>query len=417
MKRHATVAAIRVATGLTLCLGLLATGGCERAESPPPTARAGRPTSSTPIPQPEPQPEPQAQPSARTPEAAARAPTSGSPPSTIPVRKDGTVLADSELMGTRVSINVWAGDPSTADTAAAGAAVQAAFDEMARLEQIMSEWRSTSELSRLSDGAGGPARPLSPELLEVLLASRRIAQDTNGAFDPTFHGVGQLWSFAPGSTPPSPEQVKAKLPLVNWQGLELDQAQGTGRLREPGMMLGLGAIGKGFAADKASALLAARGFPDHVVEVGGDTYAAGTKGGKPWMVGIQRPHTRGVVGALPTRDRAVVTSGDYQRFFEHEGKRYAHILDPRTGWPIPADRSPKSVTLVADTATDADAYCTAVAVMGVDAGMAFVEERAGLEAVIITQDDEIRISRGLERELVRPPSQPAQPAPAPAQSR
>ena len=402
MKRHTPVVA--------LCLGLLVTGGCERSGSPPTTTSAG------PSPSPSPSPK-QVEAQPPEPEATARRAPSRSSPGTVPVRKDGTVLADSELMGTRVSINVWAGEPSTADGAAAGAAVQAAFDEMARLEQIMSEWRPTSELSQLSDSAGGPARPLSPELLEVLVASRRIAQDTGGAFDPTFHGVGQLWSFAPGSTPPSPEQVKAKLPLVNWEDLELDEAKGTGRLRQPGMMLGLGAIGKGFAADKASAFLAARGFPNHVVEVGGDTYAAGTKGGKPWMVGIQRPHSRGVVGALPTRNRAVVTSGDYQRFFEHEGKRYAHILDPRTGWPIPADRSPKSVTLVADTATDADAYCTAVAVMGVDAGMAFVEEHAGLEVLIITQDDELRLSSGLDRELVRPPSPPEQaPAQPPAQA-
>ncbi len=327
-----------------------------------------------------------------------------------PIRKDGTVYADSELMGTRVSINVWAGDPEQADASAAGDAIQAAFNEMARLEQIMSEWRPDSELSRLSDAAGGEARPLSPELLEVLLASRRIAQDTDGTFDPTFHGVGQLWSFKPDSTPPSIEDVKAKLPLVNWQELHLEQTAGTGRLGVTGMKLGLGAIGKGYAADEASALLTARGFPNHVVEVGGDTYAAGTKGGKPWMVGIQRPQTRGVVGALPSSNRAVVTSGDYQRYFEHEGQRYAHILDPRTGWPIPIERSPKSVTLVARTATDADAYCTAVAVMGVDAGMEFVEQREGLEVVIITQDDEVRISGGLKDELIRPPS-PDSPGP------
>lgn len=389
-----------------LWIGLIAAIGCERSE-PASTGAHGRPDSAA-----------AAEGGAAEGKAAAgksEGKTAGKTEGEVaadagggvPVRPDGTVFADSELMGTRVSINVWAGDPQTADAAAAGDAVRAAFDEMARLEQIMSEWRPSSELSRLNDAAGGDPRPLSPELLEVLVAARRIARDTDGAFDPTFHGVGQLWSFKPGSRPPSPEQVQAKLPLVDWEGLELDEAEGTGRLRDPGMKLGLGAIGKGFAADKASALLAARGFPDHVVEVGGDTYAAGTKGGKPWMVGIQRPHTRGVVGALPTRDRAVVTSGDYQRYFEHEGKRYAHILDPRTGWPIPAERSPKSVTLVADTGTDADAYCTAVAVMGVDAGMAFVEARAGLEAVIITQTDELRISSGLARELVRPPTGPS----------
>ncbi|MCX4246578.1 FAD:protein FMN transferase [Paraliomyxa miuraensis] len=344
-------------------------------------------------------------------------PTQSKPTETVdprddgpPLRKDGTVFAEAELMGTRVSINVWAGPPDQADPVAAGNAIREAFGEMARLEQIMSEWQPDSELSRLSDAAGNDPRKLSPELMRVLLHSRRIAEDTNGAFDPTFHGVGQLWHFQPGAQPPSPEAIAAKLPLVGWQQLELDEKSGTGRLAKPGMRLGLGAIGKGFAADEASALLTTMGFPNHVVEVGGDTYAAGAKEGKPWMVGIQRPDAPGVVGILPSRDRAVVTSGDYQRYLEFEGKRYAHILDPRTGWPVPADRSPKSVTLVASTATDADAYCTAVAVMGVEDGLAYVEAHEGLEVVIVTQDDELRVSSGLRDELVLPPRDPQPPA-------
>ena len=330
-------------------------------------------------------------------------------PEAPPVRKDGTVYADSELMGTHVSINVWVGDPSRA--AEAGRAVRAAFDEMARLEQILSEWRPDSDLSRLSDAAGGPAVPVVPELYEILERSRELS---HGAFDPTFHGVGQLWSFTPGSVPPTREEVAAKLPLVGWQKIELQPETKSIRLSEPGMRLGLGAIGKGYAADEASVLLTKLGFPNHVVEVGGDTYAAGTKDGKPWMVGIQRPDGPGALGAIPSRDQAVVTSGDYQRYFEHQGQRYAHILDPRTGWPVPIERSPKSVTLVASNATDADAFCTAVAVMGVDEGMAFVEASDGLEAVIITQDDELRISSGLRDKLVLPPMGPKRPTPEPA---
>src|SRR5690606_28264912 len=146
-----------------------------------------------------------------------------------------------------------------------------------------------TELSRLSDAAGGEPRRLSPELMRALARSRGIAEATEGAFDPTFHGVGQLWKFGPGARPPSAEAIAEKLPLVGWEQLELDEAKGTGRLAKPGMRLGLGAIGKGFAADEASALLTRMGFPNHVVEVGGDTYAAGSKDGTPWMVGIQRP--------------------------------------------------------------------------------------------------------------------------------
>jgi FAD:protein FMN transferase len=337
------------------------------------------------------------------PPARATAPRRDDPP---PIRKDGTVYAETELMGTRVSINVWAGPPEQADAAAAGQAIRDAFAEMVRLEGIMSEWQPDSELSRLADAAGGEPRRLSPELLEVLVRSKEIAEDTGGAFDPTFHGVGQLWSFRPGARPPAPEAIAAKLSLVGWQHMELDPVAGTGRLAKPGMRLGLGAIGKGYAADKASALLVRRGFPNHVVELGGDTYAAGTKGGARWMVGIQRPDGPGVVGALPVSNLSVVTSGDYQRFFEHDGKKYAHIIDPKTGWPVPAERSPKSVTLVAKNGTDADAYCTAVAVMGVDAGFAFAEAHEGLEVVIITQDDELKVTSGLRDQLVLPPQPP-----------
>jgi len=332
-----------------------------------------------------------------------------------PIRKDGTVYAESELMGTRVSINVWAGPPATADAAAAGLAVREAFAEMVRLEEIMSEWQRGSELSRLSDAAGGAPQRLSPELFAVLKRAREIAEDTDGAFDPTFHGVGQLWSFKPGAAPPSAEAIAAKLSLVGWQALELDPVAGTGRLAKPGMKLGLGAIGKGYAADVVSQLLVRKGFPNHVVELGGDTYAAGRKDGKPWMVGIQRPDGPGVVGAIPVTDGSVVTSGDYQRFFEYEGKRYAHIIDPKTGWPVPAERSPKSVTLVAKNGTDADAYCTAVAVMGVDAGFQFAEAHEGLEVVIVTQDDELKVTSGLRDVLVLPP--PPDPKTPPGASR
>lgn len=318
---------------------------------------------------------------------------------TPPVRKDGTIYAETQMMGTRVSINVHV-DPGR-DADEAGGAVEAAFDEMARLETLLSEWQPRSELSNFNRTAGGPPIEVSSELAEVLARSRAISEQTDGLFDVTFHGVGQLWSFAPGARPPSKQAVAEKLPLVDWRELRIDREAGTASLGKPGMMVGLGAIGKGYAVDRASDILKKRGFANHVVEAGGDTYASGTKAGNEWMVGVQNPEGPGVLGVLPSSDRAIVTSGNYQRYFEHEGKRYAHILDPRTGWPIEQADSPKSVTLVAADATEADAYCTAVTVMGPDAGLRFVESHPQLDAIIVTHDDEIRVSSGLAGVFIR----------------
>lgn len=323
-----------------------------------------------------------------------------------PVRKDGTIYAETQQMGTRMSINVHVGERPAA---AAGAAIEDAFAEVERIEQIMSEWRESSELSQLNAGAGGPMRPLSPELYEVLQRSKEIAELTGGAFDPTFYAVGQLWRYEPGARPPTRETIAERLPLVDWRAIELDPATRSGRLAKPGMKVGLGAIAKGYAVDRASALLKSRGFPDHIVEGGGDTYVSGTKGGKTWMVGIQKPDGPGSIAAIPAENRAVVTSGDYQRFLEFEGVRYSHILDPRTGLPVPEDRSLRSITLVAANATDADAFATAVAVMGEQAGLEFVTSQPGLDAALVTRAGELRVTPELAKILVYPPDKKAAP--------
>lgn len=367
----------------------------------------------------------EALPSSKAPETGPKnqVPADSPPREGPPVRKDGTIYAETEQMGTRVSINVHVGER---DPVAAGAAIEAAFAEIERIEQIMSEWRETSELSQLNAAAGGEMRPLSPELFEVLKRSKEIAELTDGAFDPTFYAFGQLWRFDRGARPPTREQIAEKLTLVGWTMIELDPVARAGRLAKAGMKVGLGAIAKGYAVDRASQVLAARGFVDHIVEGGGDTYVSGTKGGKTWMVGIQRPDGPGSVAAIPARDRAVVTSGDYQRYFDYEGVRYAHIFDPRTGWPIPQERSAQSITLTAPNATDADAFATAVAVMGPEAGLRFIEGRPELEAAILTRDGALLVTRDLQSALVYPPENgertgprspgagvPAPPAPAP----
>lgn len=325
------------------------------------------------------------------------------------VRSDGTIFAETELMGTRASVNLWVGPGG--DALAGRDAITDAINEMARIEEIASEWRQDSDLSRVNRSSGEPVE-VPPELFEILDRAAKVSAATNGLFDVSFYGVGQLWKFEPGSRPPSPEAIAKHLPLVDWRAIELDANARTVRLAKPGMKIGLGAIAKGYAVDRASELLHARGFDNHIVEAGGDTQVSGQKGDKPWRVGVQDPQRPdGRIGHIVATNESVVTSGNYARFFEWEGVHYTHILDPRTGWPIPADRTPKSVTVVAPNATDADAYCTAVSVMEPSEGLAFVEAHPALEAVIIGPDDHVYISSGLSERFVDERKQPAGAAP------
>jgi thiamine biosynthesis lipoprotein len=330
------------------------------------------------------------------------------------VRSDGTIFAETELMGTRASINLWVGPGG--DALAGRDAITAAINEMARIEDIASEWREDSDITRVNRSKGEPVK-VPPELFEILERAAKISAETNGLFDVSFYAVGELWKFEPGSRPPTAEAIAERLPAVDWRAIELDPAAQTVRLAKPGMKIGLGAIAKGYAVDRASALLHARGFDNHIVEAGGDTQVSGQKGDKPWRVGVQDPQqANGRLGHIIANppgaggNESVVTSGNYARYFVWEGVHYTHIIDPRTGWPIPADRSPKSVTMIASNATDADAYCTAVTVMEPAVGLAFVEAHPDLEAVIIGPDDIVHISSGLrerfvdEREDTGPPA-------------
>lgn len=354
-----------------------------------------------------PTPSPAAPAKAEVGESRVPAPSAEPAADAPPVRRDGTILAESVLMGTRVTVNLWL-DPGR-EAADAGKAIQKAFDEMARLENsVMSEWQAQSAVSQVNDAAGGEPVTVPRELIEVLSRSQEVSAKTRGSFDVTFHGVGALWKFDPGSRPPSKAEVAERLPLVDYTKIEIDPSATTVKLAAPGMKIGLGAVAKGYIVDAASAVLVREGFANHIVEGGGDTFVSGTKGDAGWVVGVQDPKKQGAIGRIPARDEAVVTSGNYERYFDFEGKRYAHIIDPRTGWPLPYETSPRSITVVAKTATDADAYATALTVMGSEEAARFVETIEGVDAVIIAADGTVTVSSGLQDryETIRPADGP-----------
>jgi thiamine biosynthesis lipoprotein len=300
--------------------------------------------------------------------------------------RDGTTEADAAsvrveryLMGTRWSIEVRVPEERQA---AAFDAIGDAFDEVARVEAVMSEWRPDSPISRVNAGAGQGQPVAAPEELVAIVARGiAIGRATDGAFDITWRGLGDLWRFdGEGQMPPATDAVAAALVRVGYERVRI--AVGGIELPDAGMALGLGGIAKGYGIDRAGAVLRQAGYRDFYVDGGGDVLASASDAERPWRVGIRDPRggASELIGTVVLRDGAVVTSGDYERFVEVDGVRYHHIIDARTGWPA---RGCQSVTVVAPTAERADALATALFVMGPEAAERFVAETGDVEALVV----------------------------------
>jgi FAD:protein FMN transferase len=296
------------------------------------------------------------------------------------------VQREQALMGTRFAIRV-----VTRDETAAAEAIDAAFAEVARIESLISEWRDDSEISQVNRQAGGLATAVGPELYEVVERSVRIGELTGGAFDVSFAGCAGLWSFRERRRP-SPDALAACLPAVDYRQIRLDPVAQTIRLLRADARLGLGGIGKGFGVDRAAAVLERHGFWNYVVDGGGDLRVSGRHLERPWRIGIIDPRAPDrLLCTLDVTSGAVVTSGDYERYFDQSGVRYHHILDPATGEPA---RRAIAVTVLAPDATLADALATGVFVLGPEAGLALVESLEGVEALIVAPDSSVARSSG-----------------------
>lgn len=285
------------------------------------------------------------------------------------------------------------------DEAEAHRAIELAYAEIERIEEMISSWRSTSETSAVNRRAGAEPQQVSQELFNLVRRSLKLSELTDGAFDITFAGVGRLWDFNdPHPTVPTPEAIRAALDHVGYQKIVLNSADRTLFLDDPGARIGFGAIGKGYAANRAVWALKQQGIASGVVNAGGDLVAFGRQeDGDPWEIGIAHPRRRERIFArLPLTEQAVVTSGDYESFFLIDGKRYAHILDPRTGFPV--DHL-ESVTIVCPDAELADGLATAVAVMGPVEGLALVDRLKGIEALLVDLEGRLHFSSGLRSRL------------------
>ncbi|RMG46619.1 MAG: FAD:protein FMN transferase [Acidobacteria bacterium] len=290
------------------------------------------------------------------------------------------------LMGTRFAIEV-----DGVGAAEAEEAIGAAFDEVARVERPLSEWREDSEISALNRAAGDGPVAVGRELLDVLSRARQISELTGGAFDVTFAACGSLWSI-PERRIPTESQLAACRPHVGWRKLLIDAAKGTAVLSERGMRAGIAGIAKGYGIDRAAEVLEAHGISSYFVDGGGDIRLRSSPGRRPWRVGIAHPRRPGkLLGTIELRQGAVVTSGDYLQYFVRDGVRYHHILDPRTGRVA---RASVAVTVIARDAMTADALATGLFVMGPERGLDLVESLPDVEALFVAPDLSVHASSG-----------------------
>lgn len=300
--------------------------------------------------------------------------------------------ASRSLMGTRVDITVQArsGDISEA-------AMAAAFNEMARLSDLMSRYRVSSAASALHLAAGLQPVAMAPEMMRVLKMARHMSERSQGAFDITvgaFHG----WSFDPAQTIiPDAAEIARELPLVNYRDLILDEKSANAYLRRRGMRVDLGGIAKLPILQAGMQVLKRHGIADAMINGGGDVLVSGQLQGRDWRVGLRDPRApERIVGVLDLNEGFVAASGDYERCFVRNGRRYHHILDPKSGQP---SLGPHGVTLVSRKLEDINGLGAAIMVAGAETGRHLLEPLKGVDALIVESDQRLWLSPGMARRL------------------
>tara|TARA_B110000238_G_scaffold45344_1_gene49050 strand:+ start:1987 stop:2970 length:984 start_codon:yes stop_codon:yes gene_type:complete len=297
------------------------------------------------------------------------------------------------LMGSSFEITVVALDEDFAKESLA-----IAKKEIIRIENLISSWDQKSETSRINKNAGIGAVEVSKELFDLIFRAQQISKLSSGAFDLTFAAVDKLWNFdGRESEMPNPDTLKASVFNIGYQLIELDEESLTVFLPKKGMKIGFGAIGKGYAADSAKQLLVERGVLGGIINASGDMNTWGTKpDGSSWTIGIVNPmNNKKVFSWFSLEHNAVVTSGDYEKFTQINGRRYSHIIDPRTGIP---SQGIVSCTVFAGKAELADAIATAIFVMGVESGLFLIDQLPDIEAILIDDSGIIHCSKNIEIE-------------------
>ncbi len=267
--------------------------------------------------------------------------------------------------------------------------IDLAAGEVTRIEKLISEWDSTTQISKVNRFAGIKPIKVDKEVFDLIVRSIKISELTDGAFDITWAGMNQIWKFD-GSMKrlPTQEEVAAAVATVGYKNIVLNKNEMTVFLKLKGMRLGFGGIGKGYSADKSAALLKSMGVAAGLISASGDITAWGKQpDGKPWVVGITNPFNKEKVFSwFPFEGGSIGTSGNYENYVEFNGVRYTHIIDPRTGWPV---HGIASVTLFGPNAELSTALTKAIFVMGKDVGIDIIKQIKGIEYVVVDEEGKI----------------------------
>lgn len=298
-----------------------------------------------------------------------------------------------KLMGSRFDITVIADDSLQAHNY-----IDVAVAEITRIEKLISEWDPSTQTSAINKNAGIKPVKVDRELFNLIERSIAISKLTDGAFDISYASMDKIWKFDGSMTKmPSEEAIKSSVSKIGYQNIILNKEEMTVFLKYPGMKIGFGAIGKGYSADKAKALLISQGVKGGIINASGDMNTWGKQpNGNDWKVAITNPFDKNKAFALlPIKEGAVVTSGDYEKYVTFNGKRYAHIIDPRTGYPA---TGVISTTVFGGSAELADALATSLFVMGVDAGINRINQLPNVECIIIDDKGNIFTSDNIKIE-------------------
>jgi len=291
------------------------------------------------------------------------------------------------MMGTEVSVHLWSDDPEVGRLA-----LKEVFSEADRIDRLMSTYKDKSEISKINRHAAESEVVAGNELFGLIRRSLDISVLTRGAFDITYDSVGQHYDFRARQRPDT-NLLEAERENIDYRLVILDQAAGTVHFLQQGVRINLGGIAKGYVVERGIDILRHRGIQNAIVTAGGDSRLLGDRRGRPWMVGIRDPRNDGQVAiSLPLADEAISTSGDYERYFDEDGVRYHHILQPSTGRPAGGVHS---ATVFGPDAVITDALSTSVFVMGVERGLTLIGSLPDYESIVIDDEGRVFYSDGL----------------------